>query len=76
MINKLDNLQHKQLGSDYILKNISLIFQNFNVYDFYSSLKNQYPKFIINVIELFLAKSKGKEIYDILEIIQVDYMMK
>ena len=64
--NILDNLQHKQLGSENILKNISLIFQNFNVYDFYSSLKNQYPKFIINVIELFLEKSKEKAIYDII----------
>ena len=63
----LEELQFDNAKRDYILKNASLIFQNFNTSKFYNHIKENHPKVLIDLIVTIFENAHGtQKIYEII----------
>ena len=63
----LEELQFDNAKRDYILKNASLIFQNFNTSKFYNHIKENHPKVLIDLIVAIFENAHGtQKIYEII----------
>ena len=64
----LEELQFDNAKRDYILKNASLIFQNFNTSKFYNHIKENHPKVLIDLIVAIFENAHGtQKIYEIIK---------